>query len=272
MALATLLQRATRRTALRSRALGKRWLSDGSDISVMPLFASESVRDQIQNGLQNDGYCIINGFAGADVALQMREEAHRLYEQGYMFPSQSTNEDGNAMVKENVYATELNGDEWELAPTLLDYTRSVVLQAPILLDHFFPHLQISRRMYGTKLAVSLGEGSKYPKHCDNSGLPDQRKVTMVYYLNPYWEPSHGGELRLFTKDQGIVSVEPQADTLAVFWSDQVVHDVLPTLTDTSAADKRRYALTLWLVTDNLREIAHPDHPLTPLRLQHFPTA
>lgn len=109
-----------------------------------------------------------------------------------------------------------------------------------------------------------------PKHCDNSGLPDQRKVTMVYYLNPYWEPSQGGELRIFTKDDGIQVVPPVADTLAMFWSDQIVHDVLPTLTDTSAKDARRYALTLWLVSDNQDEIVNPKDKHFALRQEHFP--
>lgn len=110
-----------------------------------------------------------------------------------------------------------------------------------------------------------------PKHCDNSGLPDQRKVTMVYYLNPYWEPSQGGELRIFTKDDEIQVIPPLADTLAMFWSDQIVHDVLPTLTDTSAKDARRYALTLWLVSDNQDEIVNPKDKHFALRQKHFPS-
>lgn len=110
-----------------------------------------------------------------------------------------------------------------------------------------------------------------PKHCDNSGLPDQRKVTMVYYLNPSWEPSQGGELRIYTKNDGIQVVSPVADTLAMFWSDQIVHDVLPTMNDITAKDERRYALTLWLVSDNQQEIVNPKDPLYPLRQTHFPS-
>jgi hypothetical protein len=77
-----------------------------------------------------------------------------------MFQSMSTDENGNEMPKENVFASELDGHEWEIAPTILDYTASVVLQAPHLLNHFFPDLDISEQAYGTKLAVSLGAGSK----------------------------------------------------------------------------------------------------------------
>ena len=69
---------------------------------------------------------------------------------------------------------------------------------PAALNSCFPGLEVSGGAYGTKLAVATaGCGSKYPKHVDNSGLPDQRKLTMIYYLNPAWEPADAGELRLF---------------------------------------------------------------------------
>lgn len=94
-------------------------------------------------------------------------EAERLYEDGRMFQSLSNDEHGRSMPKENVFATELDGNEWDVAPALLDYTRSVLLQAPIVLNHFFPHLKMSQRTYGTKLAVSLGAGAK----CTSSSCP-----------------------------------------------------------------------------------------------------
>ena len=60
----------------------------------------------------------------------------------------------------------------------------------------WPALRMSASQYGTKLAVATaGCGSKYPKHVDNSGLPDQRKLTIIYYLNPGYQPAHGGALR-----------------------------------------------------------------------------
>lgn len=46
--------------------------SEFDDIPLLPLFSSEAVRNTIQQGLGKDGYCIIQNFAGADVALKMR--------------------------------------------------------------------------------------------------------------------------------------------------------------------------------------------------------
>jgi Rps23 Pro-64 3,4-dihydroxylase Tpa1-like proline 4-hydroxylase len=94
---------------------------------------------------------------------------------------------------------------------------------------------------------------------------------MVYYLNPQWDPSQGGKLRIFTKEETIFSVDPKADTLAMFWSDQIVHDVTPTTSSSiDIKEARRYALTLWLVSDNDEEIVNTKHPLYPNRQKHFP--
>ena len=46
---------------------------------------------------------------------------------------------------------------------------------------------ISSSIFGHKLAVSVEDDAKYPKHLDNvSGGADKRKLTAVYYSNPGW--------------------------------------------------------------------------------------
>ncbi|KAH9126912.1 hypothetical protein LEN26_008426 [Aphanomyces euteiches] len=237
------------------------------EYGLLPLFPPATC-EALRRGLEEDGFCILNNFASKDVAQAMRNEAQRLFDEGYMFQSMSVDEHGRSFPKDNVFASELDGNEWDVAPTILHYTRSVMLQAPEMLNSMFPELQISSRAYATKLAVSLGDGASYPKHCDTAGLPDQRKVTMVYYLNPNWEPSHGGQLQVYAKD-GVHVVEPRSDTLAVFWSDQVVHDVKPCENSPSDVAAQRFALTLWLVTDDPKQIIDPNHPLYDLRCQHF---
>jgi len=46
-----------------------------------------------------------------------------------------------------------------------------------------------------------GEGRRYVRHRDAfpATIPDEaiRVVTMVYYLNDGWQPSNGGQLRVF---------------------------------------------------------------------------
>ncbi|EQC40099.1 hypothetical protein SDRG_02753 [Saprolegnia diclina VS20] len=261
------LGQRSRRHLLRTRAFSAPAFDENV---LLPLFPP-STQEAIQHGLNTQGFCILRDFASSAISLAMRAEAEKLYAEGHMFQSNSVDANGNAYPKHNVFASELNGNEWDLAPTILHYTRSVMLQAPEMLNTLFPGLQMSSRAYASKLAVSLGDGASYPKHCDTAGLPDKRKVTMVYYLNPNWAPGHGGELRVFAPN-GTHVVEPRSDTLAVFWSDLVAHDVLPCETPVENIAARRYALTLWLVTDNPKHINDKSHHLYPLRQHHFPEA
>ncbi|DBA00456.1 TPA: hypothetical protein N0F65_002699 [Lagenidium giganteum] len=92
----------------------------------------------------------------------------------------------------------------------------------------------------TMITCYPGNGARYTKHCDN---PNQngRKLTAIVYLNPEWEPTHGGELRLHTDNTTNVPlcVAPLLDRLLLFFSDRrVPHEVLPCFTN-------RYALTVW---------------------------
>ena len=80
-----------------------------------------------------------------------------------------------------------------------------------------------------------------------------RLLTMVTYLNTAWdERTGGGELRLFVPEDvaaaegcvpagmaGLVDVVPRADTVVIFRSDLVLHEVRP-------ANQQRLAATLWL--------------------------
>jgi len=67
----------------------------------------------------------------------------------------------------------------------------------------------------------------------------------VYYLNPNWEPSHGGQLRAFAGNNDQTpywDVAPVGDSLILFWSQSLLHEVLPHTSKNSP----RYAHTVWL--------------------------
>lgn len=72
-----------------------------------------------------------------------------------------------------------------------------------------------------------------------------RLVTCVYYLNKDWEPAHGGQLRVYVSESPSSpslpshwDVPPKLDTLVMFRSLDVEHEVLPTFHE-------RMALTIW---------------------------
>jgi SM-20-related protein len=69
-------------------------------------------------------------------------------------------------------------------------------------------------------------GGFYRRHLDRFRADDARTVSVVLYLNQAWKPGDGGELVLYRPD-GEVRVDPVAGTAAIFLSDQVEHEVLP---------------------------------------------
>ncbi|KAJ0398373.1 hypothetical protein ATCC90586_000710 [Pythium insidiosum] len=121
-----------------------------------------------------------------------------------------------------------------------------------------PELQL-RNVTSTQLAIFPGDGSRFVRHTDTyssahaqhrSSSDDHatelvRRLTCVYYLNDDWSPEHQGHLRVFTKGAAASSamaphwdIAPRLDTLVVFRSTDVEHEVLP-------AFHERMALTTW---------------------------
>ncbi|KAK1944908.1 [Skp1-protein]-hydroxyproline N-acetylglucosaminyltransferase [Phytophthora citrophthora] len=116
-----------------------------------------------------------------------------------------------------------------------------------------PELDL-RNVVSTQFAVFPGDGARFIKHFDTYSNTQRdergmikdglvRLVTCVYYLNDQWEPEHGGHLRVHLKDSNILpacqwDVPPKLDTLIVFRSLDVEHEVLPTYCE-------RKAVTIW---------------------------
>ena len=88
-----------------------------------------------------------------------------------------------------------------------------------------------------QLARYPGGGEGYRRHRDAFAGRSNRRVTALYYLNPAWQPAHGGLLRCHL-DGGPLEIEPIADRLMCFLSERVEHEVLP-------AFAPRLAVTAW---------------------------
>jgi SM-20-related protein len=84
-----------------------------------------------------------------------------------------------------------------------------------------------------------GPGTFYRRHLDAFRGDSNRIVSLVLYLNPHWQPSHGGEFVIYGEnDQELARIPPTLGTLAVFLSEVFPHEVLPTTTE-------RYSLAGW---------------------------
>ena len=140
---------------------------------------------------------------------------------------------------------------------------------------------LSSSIFGHKLAVSTSEGAKYPKHLDNvSGGGDTRKLTAVYYANGDWDTeAQGGCIRLYDSlsEPNYCDVAPGGeggqDRLVLFWSDLIVHEVLPMqMLPASAEEERghRHTFTVWIATENPACLLDGRDPLFALRAAHYP--
>mmetsp|Transcript_21655 Transcript_21655/g.31517 ORF Transcript_21655/g.31517 Transcript_21655/m.31517 type:complete len:738 (-) Transcript_21655:120-2333(-) len=117
------------------------------------------------------------------------------------------------------------------------------------------------------LAIYPGEGARFARHIDNT-TRDGRRLTVLVYLNPEWKREEGGALRLFspqslshdtdskadTEKSGgdgrvkAVDVFPEGGRVAMFYSADVPHEVLPTF-------GQRHALTIWYYDSDERRKA-----------------
>lgn len=137
--------------------------------------------------LKKQGFYMHNNFLGSSICHEMRKEAISLREAGRFTQSMSHMNDGRQFPKPGVYACEPNRDDWGIAPHLICYANEMVRTLPRLANEMFPGLQIAENLFASKLAVAEADGAKYPKHVDNGGLPDTRKLTCIYYLNPTYK-------------------------------------------------------------------------------------
>ena len=89
-------------------------------------------------------------------------------------------------------------------------------------------------------------GTFYRRHLDVFRDAPERTVTCILYLNPQWQPGHGGELRIFLENGTTMDVAPRMGTLVVFLSHELEHEVLETMCE-------RMSVTGWFKVRGLDE-------------------
>jgi SM-20-related protein len=85
-------------------------------------------------------------------------------------------------------------------------------------------------------------GGRYVKHLDTFRDGDTRVLSLILYLNPDWQPEHGGALRIYNENAPSridTELEPRFGQMAIFLSRKIFHEVLPTFAD-------RYSVTGWI--------------------------
>lgn len=86
------------------------------------------------------------------------------------------------------------------------------------------------------------KGGFYKPHYDNFQGKNNRVVTIITYLNENWNQEDGGLLRLHHQGE-IVDIQPEAGSLAMFISEDILHEV-------SESYKTRQSITGWFLRQN----------------------
>lgn len=109
-----------------------------------------------------------------------------------------------------------------------------------LMNYINEHLYLGLKQFEGHYA-KYDAGGFYKKHIDQFKGNNERLISIVSYLNT---PNSGGELRIYSKnniDQIEVEIAPKAGGMVCFLSDQIYHEVLPTL-------EERLSIAGWLRT------------------------
>ena len=247
---------------------------EAADFSPLTKLVLKPLGDgQIVLDIDPNGIVVIDNFLGSDLISSMRAEALSLMSK--MVPSMSTrwDEESQSVIpyeKKGVLSMQIEGGTigYEASPRLVEYIVSLTNNLSRKLNRVLPDsYQLATEEQTNKLAVCLGDGSRYDKHIDNLGgssdAGDNRKLTALIYLQPpnshdgqppypneqVEDDARGGYFRAFDVPQvgDITCIAPRGDRLVVFWSDSLVHDVSPSFAPNE--DDKRFALTTWLVAD-----------------------
>jgi hypothetical protein len=235
---------------------------------------------KIARQLSEEGYFTTTNFLSSAETRALREQSIALWNEGRYEQSWSESIDDEGVAhrfdKEGVFACEPDGADYETAPDLLVWMSWLLQTLPPELNAAMDangngSLDLSSRAFNAKLAVTKPGGSIYPLHIDNpQGLAvnDTRKLTAIIYLNDeYEEGVDGGELRIYLKGNVVKDLTPIGGRLLLFWSDLIPHEVLPTSPDTDRYNEKkdRYALTMWIPTNEAAQIHPPTSQFIGLR-------
>lgn len=110
-------------------------------------------------------------------------------------------------------------------------------QAEDFIDHLNRTCYAGINAYEFHYAV-YEQGSFYKRHKDQFKNDDNRKYSLITYLNENWQEEDGGQLQVYENDT-VQHILPRSKTAVLFKSDRTEHEVLK-------ANRSRMSITGWL--------------------------
>jgi hypothetical protein len=166
-----------------------------------------------ERSLRERGYAIVDNVLGETWCHLLRDDIITLAERQALGRNAThlVQPDGTLqlLAKRGIFETELHDPSLRAAcPWLSRLASDDLLSAGLsdALGRQFPRWTI-------KIQLNGGGGACFPYHFDSDRELDARVVTAILYLNPDWEPAHGGQLQLLPFPLAPVQVDPVFDRL-----------------------------------------------------------
>jgi len=210
-----------------------------------------SMEDMIN--LYENGFFFLDNMIPSDLIRDVWQQTHIYLDQGKMAKahgpnridqrlenvrddltfvfSQSTSNFNNEIMKE------LNSPSIE---KLVDFIHSHILNDISNVIEFSGGQEYQLSYYPNNV------NARYDRHRDafpSDGSQEsefqERKLTIITYLNQKWNASDGGKLRIYLEKDHAIDIEPLPGRTLVFLSGAIDHEVLPVL------ENYRIAFTIW---------------------------
>ncbi|KTC66841.1 2OG-Fe(II) oxygenase [Legionella birminghamensis] len=198
------------------------------------------VDSNLIDDLCNQGFHIVDNFLGGEHAKQLRTNALS----GDADQRFRLARVGNSAISQH----EIRGDSilW-LDPDEFDLAVSTYFQKiNQIVRELNNVLFLGLNQFETHYAI-YQPGTFYKKHVDQFQNDKSRRISCVYYLNETWQTEYGGALKLYNKEEQLLtSVLPQADRFICFTSD-LPHEV-------ELTQQTRISIAGWLKRSNTDQI------------------
>lgn len=186
------------------------------------------------NKFEKDGFAVIDAFTDFSTSLLLLEELRNEEEK---FHKAGVGKDQDYQILHTLrgdYIHWLNLDENR--PATNSYIHRLHEMRTEINRNFYLGLQ-DLEIHFTKYPV----GTRYARHVDAFSNDDNRRVSVVLYLNPSWYPGAGGSLMIYPPEKEAVEIDPKAGRLVVFES-TLEHEVIP-------ATIERHSITGWMLRE-----------------------
>jgi SM-20-related protein len=189
--------------------------------------------DVLINSFVDNNVGIANNFLSESLSNRLKQNIQQLQQQGQMKYAGI----GNDAITDATQ--QMRGDKiyWMDKKNNNVHEEEFLNRVEDFIDHLNRTCYTGINDYEFHYAV-YGQGSAYKKHKDQFKTDNNRKFSLICYLNDDWVVADGGQLVIYQNGEA-QTISPNAQKAVFFKSDEMEHEVL-------LANKPRMSVTGWL--------------------------